>query len=96
MTEPWSDDDWIKQHVEKQRKWMRDRGFPYDEKLPDYAVRYIEKIEQRITELEDESRQWEKESLVKLIKERDLLEQERDALKQELRAAKAELDDYTF
>ena len=43
-----SDADWIKQTVEKRRKWMRDRGFPYDEKLPDYVMRYIEQLEARL------------------------------------------------
>ena len=40
-----NDDDWIRQTVEKRRTWMRDRGFPYDEKLPDYVMRYIERLE---------------------------------------------------
>lgn len=46
-------------------------------------------LQQRVTALEEESRQWEKENLVKLIKERDELEQEVAKLK-------AELNGYTF
>ena len=48
------------------------------EKCRNEIVANYRLLRQRVKELEEESRQWEKENLVKLIKERDILKEENE------------------